>query len=120
MKIQEAKISSYHFLLIEPGRSPSKGGNTKALHSHMMVIDGERYSFLALGAQQWVWKEDLVSFEYKVINGKRNKKYNNVDKNTIVTTDRTGNEVVRGNRGFKKMLRTVEQRTPCSRREWNS
>ena len=52
--------------LREKYRSPSKGGNTKALHSHVLTIDGGQYSFLALGTKQWAYKSDTVSFEYEI------------------------------------------------------
>ncbi len=115
MKIEKAKIEDYQKYLSEKSRPPSKGGNTKALHSHVLVIDGEKYSFLALGSQQWVFKTDLVSFEYEL-----NGQYKNIKKETLVTIDKNGKEVVRGNRGFKEQLRTADTRMPVSRREMNS
>lgn len=115
MKIENAKIEDYQKYLQEKSRPPSKGGNTKALHSHVLVIDGKKYSFLALGSQQWVFKTDLVSFEYEL-----NGQYRNIDKETLITIDKTGSKVVRGNRVVKKQLRTADTRMPVSRREMNS
>lgn len=115
MKVENAKIESYQKFLQEKSRPPSKGGNTKALHSHVLYIDGDKYSFLALGSQQWVFKTDLVSFEYEVKG-----QYKNIIKDTIITIDKAGNELLRGNRGFKKQLRTADARMPVSRREMNS
>lgn len=115
MKIEKAKIEDYRKYLREKSRPPSKGGNTKALHSHVLVIDGEEYSFLALGSEQWVFKIDLVSFEYEL-----HGQYKNVKKETLVTFDKDGNRVVRGNRGFKSQLRTEDARIPASRRKMNS
>lgn len=115
MQINNANIESYQKSLNEKSRPPSRGGNTNALHSHVLYIDGEKYSFLALGSQQWVFKSDLVSFEYEL-----NGTYKNIIKDTLVTTDKSGNEVLRGNRGFKKQLRTADTRMPVSRREMNS
>ena len=111
-KIEGKKITAYGMFLMENSRPPSKGGNTGALHSHRLEIDGEKYSFLALGSQQWVFKSDTVSFEYEIKDG-----YKNIDKETIVTLDRQGQPTVRGNRGFKKKLRTAVTRMPGSRRE---
>lgn len=111
-KIEGKKIGAYEKYLKENSRPPSRGGNTKALHSHVLEIDGEKYSFLALGSQQWVFKSDTVSFEYEVNDG-----YKNIDKETIVTIDRNGRPIVRGNRGFKSKLRTATTRLPGSRRE---
>ncbi|TVU87765.1 hypothetical protein FQP89_19490 [Vreelandella titanicae] len=115
VKIENAKIEDYQKYLKEKSRPPSRGGNTKSLHAHILVIDGKQYSFLALGSQQWVFKTDLVSFEYEL-----DGQYRNVDKETLVTTDKSGNKVVRGNRGFKRQLRTADARMPVSRREMNS
>lgn len=112
LRVESKKITSYSLLLKEPSRPPSRGGNTMALHSHTLEIEGDKYSFLALGSQQLVFKSDLVSFEYEINNG-----YKNILKESIVTTDRSGKTVVRGNRGFKKQLRTAPARLPGSRRE---
>lgn len=112
MKIENAKIEDYQKYLREKSRPPSKGGNTKARHSHVLFIDGKKYSFLALGSQQWVFKTDLVSFDYELKG-----QYRNIDKETLVTIDKSGKEVVRGNRDFKKQLRTADTRMPVSRRE---
>ena len=106
------KITSYDKYLTEKSRPPSKGGNGKARHSHVITIEGERYSFIAFDSKQWVFKTDTVSFEYEVNDG-----YKNIIPETIVTTDKDGKPVVRGNRGYKKKLRTADTRLPGSRRE---
>lgn len=110
-KVENKSFESYSLFLQEPHRPPSRGGNTKALHSHVITIDGERYSFLAFGSQQWAHKSDTVSFEYEVNNG-----YKNILKETLQVVSKTGEVVVRGNRGSKK-LRTAPSRLPASRRE---
>lgn len=114
MKIENAKIESYATYLTENHRPPSRGGNGNALHAHVLNIDGEKYSFLGLGFRQWVYKSDTVSFEYEIKG-----QYKNIIAESIVTRDRNGKEVVRGNRGFKRKLRTAETRMPVSRRELN-
>ncbi|EJN2898417.1 hypothetical protein P6141_004218 [Salmonella enterica] len=111
-RVEGKKITSYCMFLKEPSRPPSRGGNTRALHSHVLEIEGEKFSFLALGSQKWVFKSDIVSFEYKIENG-----YKNIIKDTIVTIDRNGNVVSRGNRAFKTQLRSAPARLPGSRRE---
>lgn len=110
MKITNKKIENYSIFLKEKYRPPSRGGNTKALHAHYITIDGEKFSFLGLGSQKWVYKSDLVSFEYEVKD-----QYKNIIKETIVTIDKNGREVIRGNRCFKPTLRTAETRLPASR-----
>ena len=112
LRVENKKVTSYSLFLQEPSRPPSRGGNTKALHSHTLEIEGEKFSFLALGSQQWVFKSDSVSFDYEINNG-----YKNIIKESIVTMDRSGKAVTRGNRGFKKQLRTAPERLPGSRRE---
>lgn len=110
--VSNKKITSYDKFLTEKSRPPSKGGNTKARHSHVIVIEGERYSFIAFDSKQWIFKTDTVSFEYEVNNG-----YKNIIPETIITIDKDGKSVVRGNRGYKKKLRTADTRLPGSRRE---
>lgn len=112
LRVESKKITSYGLFLQEPSRPPSRGGNTGALHSHVLEIEGEKFSFLALGSQQWVFKSDVVSFDYKIENG-----YKNIIKESIITIDRYGKFVSRGNRGFKTRLRSAPARLPGSRRE---
>ena len=111
-RIIDAQIDSYNMYLHEPSRPPSRGGDTRALHQHVIHIAGERYSFMALGSQRWVFKNDRVSFDYEF-----NGPYRNILKATLVTVDANGKSVVRGNRGFKRQLRTAPARLPASRRE---
>lgn len=112
-QIINAKIENYTTILKEKSRPPSKGGNTKARHSHAIFIDNVMYTFLAFGSQQWAYKTDTVSFEYDVVDDK----YNNIKNETLVTVDKNGDHVVRGNRGSKK-LRTADTRLPARRSEW--
>ena len=105
LRIENKKITSYKLFLKEPSRPPSRGGNTNALHSHILEIEGEKYSFIALGSQQWVFKSDNVSFHYEVNDG-----YKNIIKETLVTITKSGETIIRGNRGFKNQLRTTSAR----------
>ena len=100
--INGATFTKYQSFLIEAYRPPSRGGNTKALHSHRMLIGENWYSFLALGSKQFVFKTDTVKFEYV----KTPEGYLNVRKHTIVTKDAKGKMVHRGDRRFKKQLRS--------------
>jgi hypothetical protein len=111
-RVTNKQIDDYKIFLREKYRPPSRGGNSRALHSHVLYIGGERYSFLAVGSQQWVYKSDTVSFEFEIRGG-----YKNVMKDTLITVDSSGNRVVRGNRGYKRQLRTADTRLPASRRE---
>ena len=111
LKVENQKIQKYSTALREQYRPPSRGGNTGARHSHYLTINGETYSFLAFGSQQWVFKSDTVSFEYEIKG-----EYKNILSGTIRTVSASGQPVVRGNRGSKK-LRTAPPRMPASRRE---
>jgi len=111
-EIRNRQIEAYRTYLKEPYRPPSKGGNTRALHSHVLVIDGQNYSFLALGSQRWVFKSDTVSFTFEASNG-----YNNIATETLTTLAPNGQSIVRGNREYKAKLRTAVSRMPGSRRE---
>lgn len=111
-KLENMKIDNYSAFLKEHSRPPSKGGNTNALHSHILEIEGVKYSFLALGSKKWVYKTDTVSFDYEIKDG-----YKNIVLETLTTLDRNGNKVVRGNRGYKNKLRTAPARLPGSRRD---
>lgn len=111
LKVENQKIQKYAVALREPHRPPSRGGNTGAMHAHYLTIDGEVYSFLAFGSQQWVFKSDTVSFEYEMKG-----EYKNILVGTIRTVSASGQSIVRGNRGSKR-LRTAPPRMPASRRE---
>lgn len=111
-QVVNKKVDNYSVFLRENYRPPSRGGNTRALHSHVLSIDNEKYSFLGLGSQQWVHKTDTVSFDFEVKDG-----HKNVIKETLITIDSAGNQIMRGNRGFKRQLRTADARLPASRRE---
>jgi hypothetical protein len=103
----------YGSRLFENYRPPSKGGNTTALHVHWLKHDGYSYSFFALGAKKWVFAGDTVSFRYTTTP----EGYRNIIRESIVVKDKEGKVVVRGNRGYKKTLRTATARLPVSRRE---
>ncbi|GAA0317880.1 hypothetical protein GCM10009087_30320 [Sphingomonas oligophenolica] len=108
-------IGDYRTVLREPSRPPSKGGNTAALHGHSIKIGDAWYSFLALGAQKWVFASDTVAFDWA---WDASGKYRNIVKESIRTLDKNGVPVVRGNRGSKPKLRTAQTRLPARRSEW--
>lgn len=110
--VENRQVEGYVVFLKEKHRPPSRGGNTRALHAHVLTIDGEKYSFLALGARKWVYRSDTVSFKFVIKDG-----YRNIVKETLVCIGPTGIPVVRGDRGSKPKLRTADTRMPVSRRE---
>lgn len=113
-RIGDARIEKYQAFPQEHHRPPSRGGNTSALHVHVLTVSGERYSFFALGTKQWVYKGDTVSFDYVVV---KDGKYRNIDRSTLETKDKDGNTVIRGDRRWKPTLRSAPTRMPASRRE---
>ena len=112
-RIENAEFTGYETYLHEPSRPPSGGGNTSALHSHVVFVDGQKYTFFARGSKKWAYKGDRVSFAYRVKDGV----YRNVIRTTFVTQDKTGRSVVRGDRRAKQTLRTTQAKMPASRRE---
>jgi len=111
--VDSASLDDYSAYLKENYRSPSKGGNTKAIHDHVIKIEGKRFNFEAKGSKKWVFANDVVSFHFYT--NQNNK--NIILKGTVITHDRKGNEVIRGDRGNKPVRRTARQRPPVSRRE---
>ena len=89
MKIENKKIESYDLYLKERNKS-SKIKKSQARHSHVIMIEGQKYSFIARGNKQRVYKTDSISFEFQIKNG-----HNNIDKSTIVTHDENGEIVQR-------------------------
>lgn len=112
-RLERVKPTDYFTFLHEEYRPPSRGGNTSALHVHAMIVDGHKYTFFARGSRRWVYKEDTVSFGYRLTEGG----HRNVLRETIVTQDRKGRPVVRGDRRSKPVLRSAPPRLPGSRRE---
>jgi hypothetical protein len=108
MRVEKATVESYGSYLKDKHRPPSKGGNTRAWHQHVLVIDGEKYSFLAAYAGKFVYKGETVSFDWEWDESKR---YRNIDRSTVVAWDAAGNRTIRGNRS-DKTWRTADTRLP--------
>jgi hypothetical protein len=113
MQIGPIAVDSYQTYLQDKYRPPSRGGNTRAWHQHVITIGGERFSFRALGARKWVYSGDSVSFTWAWDESQR---YRNIDPASVRTWDKKGEPVRRGNRGAKPW-RTADARMPASRRE---
>lgn len=115
LTVERSPIDDYKAGLREPSRPPSKGGNTAALHGHNIKIGDVWYSFLALGAQKWVFASDTVTFDWA---WDTSGKYRNIVRETVRVWEKNGIPVVRGNRESKPKLRTVQTRLPARRGEW--
>jgi hypothetical protein len=103
----------YGAVLVDKYRPPSRGGNTKAWHSHGVWVNGERYGFLALGTKKWIFVGDSFSFDWKL---DPTGNYRNIDEVSLRVLDKNGKPVIRGHRGGKRW-RTASTRMPVSRRE---
>lgn len=114
MRIENATVEHYGAYLKDKHRPPSRGGNTRAWHQHVLTISGEKYSFLACGAKKWAFLGDTVSFDWAF---DESGQYRNIDSTTFEAVDKNGKPVVRGLRSSKPW-RTAETRMPVSRREW--
>ena len=113
-RVESAKIDSYETYLKDKHRPPSRGGNGRAWHSHVIKIDGHTYSFLGLGFRKWAYKTDTVSFDWQWNEAQR---YRNIIPESFAACNKDGNEIVRGHRGTNPW-RTGTTRAPVSRREW--
>jgi hypothetical protein len=112
--IRDATVTLYQKVLTDKYRPPSKGGNARAWHTHILTIKGERYSFQALGARQWVFVGDTVSFDWE---WDSTRTYRNVAPESFQTQNNRGEVVVRGDRG-RKRWRTADARLPARGSEW--
>ena len=94
MKIENAKVLNYqlhrHY---SSGRwNMGKDSKNGSFYKHVITtLDGNKYSFIAQGHRQYVYKEDTFSFEYE-----ENGFYNNIDRESIVVHDKDGIRVWRG------------------------
>ncbi|CAA2136781.1 hypothetical protein [Hyphomicrobium sp. ghe19] len=113
MRVENAKVERHRTFLKEKYRPPNKGGNTGALHLHVLEVNGESYSSLNAGSQKFVSKNDTASFE---LEWDDTRKYRNIQGEIISVRDMNGKLVIRQIGAFKKW-RTAKARTPVSRRE---
>jgi hypothetical protein len=108
LRIEKAVVEEYRASLKDKHRPPSRGGNTRAWHRHVLVIAGEQYSFLAANAGKFVYKDELVIFDWEWDQSGR---YRNIDRKSVVAWDASGCPVIRGNRD-DKTWRTADTRLP--------
>ena len=102
-EIIDKPFQNYAAYLYEKRRPPSRGGNTGALHRHVLIIDGEKYTFFARGAKKFAYKGETISFQYKKTEN-NGAIYNNIEKRTISSKDKKGKVHIRGDRTFKKKI----------------
>ena len=87
--VDKTTCESYETYLAENYRSPSRGGNSKAWHSHVLIIGGDKYSFQAAHRGKFVHKNETVSFEWQ---WDPSGKYRNIDRNTVIAWSAAGED----------------------------
>ncbi len=115
MKVEKAEVEHYGVYLKDKSRPPSRGGNKRAWHQHVITIAGERYSFLAPWSGKFVYSRETVSFDW---DWDETGKYRNADGLSVVAWSADGKPQRRGERGTKPW-RTADTRLPARRSEWN-
>ena len=96
-RIESATSFEYKTFLHEPSRPQGPGGNTTALHRHVLSIGGAEYGFFARGALKWAFKGDAVSFDFERVQ-KDGKTSFNIQPGSFATVDGKGQSVLRGHR----------------------
>lgn len=114
MRVEKAQVEHYGVYLKDKSRPPSRGGNKRAWHQHVLTIGGERFSFLAAWSGKFVYRGETVSFEWEWDEDRR---YRNIDVTSVVAHKQSGEDVARGERG-SKTWRTADTRLPARRSEW--
>jgi len=114
VRIEQAEVEHYGVYLKDKGRPPSRGGNRRAWHQHVLTIGGEKYSFLAAWSGKLVYKGETASFDWE---WDESRTYRNVKLASIVSWTKAGEPVRRGERGSKPW-RTADNRMPARRSEW--
>lgn len=114
MRIERSGFNAYNTYLAEPSRPPSQGGNTKALHRHVIIIGGDKYSFFAPWSGKFAHKGELISFDW---DWDKTGTFRNIDKLSFEAFTKDGDHEIRGDRS-DKVRRTAGARPPGRRSEW--
>jgi hypothetical protein len=114
VRIEKSGFNAYNAYLAEPSRPPSQGGNTRALHRHVIIIGGDKYSFFAPWSGKFAHKGELISFDW---DWDRTGTFRNIDTGSFEAFTRDGVRQVRGDRGDKNR-RSASARPPGRRSEW--
>jgi hypothetical protein len=114
VRVEQAEVEHYGVYLKDKSRPPSRGGNRRAWHRHVLTVGGEAYSFLAAWSGKLVYKGESVSFEWA---WDESGKHRNVELASLVAWTRAGVQVRRGERRGKPW-RTAENRLPARRSDW--
>jgi hypothetical protein len=114
MRIEKSGFNAYNAYLAEPSRPPSQDGNTKALHRHVIIIGGDKYSFFAPCSGKFAHKGELISFDW---DWDKTGTFRNIDKPSFEAFTKGGDREIRGDRS-DKVPRIASARPPGRRSEW--
>lgn len=92
---KNVNIADYRTTLIEAYRPPTKGGYATALHLHSFCVGAEDFYFIARGMKKLIFKDDRVSFNFKIDEQGGRK----LLRKSLRTLDAKGNHVKRGKAG---------------------
>ena len=95
MRIEKSGFHAYNTYLEE---APRQGGNETALHRHVIIIGGDKYSFFANWSGKFAHKGELISFDW---DWDRTGEFRNIDKPSFQAFTKDGTLNMRGDRTDK-------------------
>lgn len=101
MNVEKAEVEHYGVYLKDKSRPPSRGGNKRAWHQHVITIDGEKYSFLAPWSGKFVYSGETVSLAWE---WDETGKYRNVDAGSVRRRPRRRRPAGRAGRAGQQTL----------------
>ena len=108
MRIEKSGFHAYSTYLEEP---PRADGNETALHRHVIIIGGDKYSFFAHWSGKFAHKGELISFDW---DWDKTGTFRNIDKPSFEAFTRDGQREIRGDRSDK--IRSIASARPSGRR----
>ena len=95
MRIEKSGFNAYNTYLEEPSRPPGQGGNAEALHRHVIIIGGDKYSFFAHWSGKFAHKGERISFDW---DWDKTGTFRNIDKPSFEAFTKAGDREIRGDR----------------------
>lgn len=92
MRIEKSGFHAYNTYLEEP---PRADGNETALHRHVIIIGGDKYSFFAHWSGKFAHKGERISFDW---DWDRTGEFRNIDKPSFEAFAKDGTVQIRGDR----------------------
>jgi hypothetical protein len=108
MRIEKSGFHAYNTYLEEP---PRPDGNETALHRHVIIIGGDKYSFFAHWSGKFAHKGERISFDW---DWDKTGTFRNIDKPSFEAFTRDGHREIRGDRSDK--VRRIASARPSGRR----